>query len=364
MPMVAEVVDAVVGGDTHRDTHVVEMVTPTGVTVAATTIGNDDAGFAEAVAWIADHAPGPRVVVGLEGTRSYGIGLARALAAAGVLVVEVEQPKRTDRRRRGKSDPIDAHLAALQVLRLDVDRLPIPRLDGDREALRILLGARREMTVAKTRATNRLRALLLSGDEGDRDLARGRLTRARLTTIARRRRSSRSSSRSRPHESHHESREQAVRRSEAARLAHQITSLGRDLATNTHDLTTIVTQVCPELLDLRGVGPVSAAQALVSWSHPGRCRNEAAFAALAGASPIPASSGRTVRHRLNRGGDRALNRALHNIVLTRWRSCPTTKAYITRRRAEGRTNPEIRRSLKRYTARQLYRTLTTHTPAA
>ncbi len=359
MPMVADVADVVVGGDTHRDTHVLEMVAPTGVTIATTTIANSDAGFAHAVAWITDHAPdhtpgpadGPRVVVGLEGTRSYGIGLARALAAAGLTVVEVEQPTRADRRRRGKSDPIDAHHAALQTLRMDVDRLPTPRADGDREALRILLGARREMTVAKTRATNRLRALLLSGDDTDRGLARGPLTPVRLASIARRR--ARSS----------ESTEQTVRRGEARRLAQQITALGRDLATNQRDLTTIVTAVCPPLLDLRGVGPVSAAQALVSWSHPGRCRTEAAFAALAGASPIPASSGRTVRHRLNRGGDRALNRALHNIVLTRWRSCPQTKAYITRRRAEGRTNPEIRRNLKRYTARQLYRTLNT-TPTA
>jgi transposase len=95
----------------------------------------------------------------------------------------------------------------------------------------------------------------------------------------------------------------------------------------------------------------------VSWSHPGRCRNDAAFAALAGVCPIPASSGRTVRHRLNRGGDRALNRALHDITLTRCRSCPRTQAYLTRRRAEGKTDREIRRTLKRYIARELFRAL-------
>ena len=103
----------------------------------------------------------------------------------------------------------------------------------------------------------------------------------------------------------------------------------------------------------------------MSFSHPGRCRNDAAFAALAGASPLPASSGRTVRHRLNRGGDRALNRALHTIAATRMRSCPTHPAYVARRTAEGKTPREIRRCLKRYIARQLYRTLTTAmTPAA
>ena len=107
------------------------------------------------------------------------------------------------------------------------------------------------------------------------------------------------------------------------------------------------------------MGPVSAAQAILSWSHPGRCRNDAAYAALAGASPIPASSGRIVRHRLNRGGDRHLNRTLHDILLTRWRTCPRTQAYIARRRAEGKTDPEIRRCLKRYIARELYRSLNT-----
>jgi transposase len=108
-----------------------------------------------------------------------------------------------------------------------------------------------------------------------------------------------------------------------------------------------------------GIGPISAAQVIVSFSHPGRCRNDAAFAALGGISPLEASSGRTVRHRLNRGGDRALNRALHTIALTRMASCPRTRAYVARRTAEGKTPREIRRCLKRYIARELYRTLTT-----
>ena len=139
MPMVADVVDAVIGGDTHKDTHTLEMATPSGVPMASIVVGNDAAGGAAALAWITDHALGPRIVVGLEGTRSYGIGLARALGAAGLTVVEVERPKRETRRGRGKSDPIDAHLAVLAVLRMHTDRLPTPRADGDREALRILL---------------------------------------------------------------------------------------------------------------------------------------------------------------------------------------------------------------------------------
>jgi transposase len=130
-----------------------------------------------------------------------------------------------------------------------------------------------------------------------------------------------------------------------------------ELATNKTQLAEIVNDLAPGLLAKRGVGPVSAARAIASWSHYGRCRNEAAFAALAGASPLEASSGRTIRHRLNRGGDRALNCALHSIVLTRWRCCPRTRAYIARRRAEGRSDRDIRRMLKRYIARELYRAL-------
>ena len=133
MPMLAEVVDAVVGGDTHRDTHALELTAPSGATIATLMIGNDERGYAEAIAWVAEHAPGPRVVVGLEGTRSYGIGLARVLQAAGLTVVEIERPRRGER-RRGKSDPIDAHLAALHALRLDTDRLPAraPTVTGRR----------------------------------------------------------------------------------------------------------------------------------------------------------------------------------------------------------------------------------------
>jgi transposase len=148
--MLAEFIDAVVGVDTHRDTHEVEIAYPSGTLIATITISNDSAGFAELLAWIFAHAPGPRVAVSIEGTRSYGAGLARAVAAAGLLVIECEQPHRTQRRGKGKSDPIDAHLAVLTALRLDADRLPTPRADGDREALRILLSARDELTTTST----------------------------------------------------------------------------------------------------------------------------------------------------------------------------------------------------------------------
>jgi transposase len=346
MTMLAEAVDAVIGIDTHRDSHEVEIADPAGKPIATLRIGNDSAGFGQLLEAITAVAPGPRVAVLLEGSRSYGIGLARALTAAGLLVIECEQPRRKQRRGRGKSDSIDAHLAVLAALRMDANRLPVPRADGDREALRILLVARQEITMTHTAQTNRLRALLLAGDDTDRQAARKALASTALAALAGRELPA------------HAGREHAVRQAEIRRLAVALGQAREQLKDNRAQLLAIVEDIAPGLTSRYGVGPVSAAQAIVSFSHPGRCRNEAAFAALGGTSPIPASSGRTVRHRLNRGGDRALNRAIHAIALTRIRSCPRTRAYVTRRTAEGKTAREIRRCLKRYIARELYRQLT------
>jgi transposase len=340
------VLDAVVGGDTHRDTHHLELCDPQGIVLARLEVPNTAEGNVQALAWIADRAPGRRVLIGLEGTRSYGIGLSRALQAAGLPVVEVERPSRTDRRGRGKSDPIDAHHAALAVLRMDPAKLPTPRLDGDREGLRILLAARRDLTLTSTRQANALHALLLTGDDHDRQLSRGKFTVATLTTLRRRRGRA------------DDSREQTIRRLEATRLATALLQARDQLKTNLRQLTDLVEHLADGLTDRPGIGPVSAAQAVVSFSHPGRLTNEAAFASLAGVSPLPASSGRTHRHRLNRGGDRALNRALHDIAKTRMRCDPRTQTYVQRRRSQGLSDREIRRCLKRYIARELYRALT------
>jgi len=333
VPRVAEVIDAVVGIDTHRDVHVAELADRGGSPLATVQIPNTDAGFAELLGWITRHRPGPRVAVSIEGTRSFGIGVARALSTAGLPVIECEQPARKARRGRGKSDPIDAHLAVLSALQLDADRLPTPRADGIRadgirEALRILLGAREELTTTATAQTNRLRALLLSGSDGDRNLSRARLTEATLAALARRRLPTDATL------------EQAVRHEEIRRLALALRQAAQTLKANRRQLQELVDNIAPGLTDRRGLGPVSAAQVIVSYSHPGRVRSEAAFAALAGTSPLPASSGRTVRHRLNRGGDRALNRAIHTIALTRQRSCPRTRSYVARRTAEGKTPRE------------------------
>ena len=337
--------DAVVGGDTHRDSHHLELIDTRGMVLSQLEVPATAEGSARAVAWIAEHAPGPQVLVGLEGTRSYGIGLTRALMAVGLPVVEVERPSRTDRRGRGKSDPIDAHHAALAVLRMDPSRLPTPRADGDREALRILLGARRDLTGTRTRQNNQLHALLLTGDDQDRQLGRGTFTLAALNTLSRRRPRAR------------DTREQTVRRAEAARLATALRRAHHELRDNLSELAALVDELAAGLTDRVGVGPVSAAQTLVSFSHAGRLAGEASFAALAGVSPLQASSGRTTRHRLNRGGDRSLNRALHDIAKTRMRCDPRTIAYLQRRRAEGKSDREIRRCLKRYIARELYRAL-------
>jgi transposase len=347
--MLADVVDAVIGIDTHTDTHAVAVCTAAGVVLAEITVTADPGGHAEVLAVAAEHAPGPRLAFAVEGTRSHGIGLARVLQAAGMLVIEVERPSRSSRRGKGKSDPIDARLAARTALGYDAARLPTPRTDGTREALRIALTARRDMSDERTAKVNALRALLRSGDPSEATLAAGPLPTKQLQTITARRG---------PRDHTRDTPEAAARRAEARRLTQRIMALDADLAANKTYLSTTIEDLAPGLLTRPGIGPVSAAQAIVSWSHPGRVRNDAAFAALAGASPLPASSGRTTRHRLNRGGDRQLNRALHTIATTRMRDCPRTRTYLTRRRAEGRTDREIRRCLKRYIARELHRTLT------
>jgi transposase len=343
MTMLADVVDAVVGVDTHRDTHTAVLLDTAGRSLGTRTVANSTAGFTELIDWVRATAPG-QVLMAVEGTRSYGLALTRHLTASGITVAEVEQPARKGR-RAGKSDAIDAERAVRTVLAMPVELLAQPRADGDREALRILLASRDELTTAKTRQANCLHALLLAGDDTDRSLSRGAFNKARLERIARRR------------PTKNADRAEAIRRQECRRLAKAITDLDRQLNENKAQLAEIVDDLAPGLTARRGIGPVSAAIAIVAFSHPGRLRSEAAFAALAGTCPIPASSGQTIRHRLNRGGDRTLNKAIHTIAQNRLINDPQTRAYAQRRRAEGKTNREIIRCLKRYITRQLYRQL-------
>ena len=349
MPTVADVVDVVIGVDTHTDTHTLVCCAPSGAVRADLVVDNTTTGFAEVAEWATALATGPRVIFAVEGTRSHGQALAQFLSRAGLQVVEIERPARAVSARRGKSDPIDAKAAAHAALRMDADKLPCPRADGDREALRILLLARRGWVDEQKKAGARLRALLLTGDDTDRALLASRLSTATLRALAARRTRGR------------DERAEQIRRREIARLARQVLDLEEVLRANKKELADLADQLVPGLTAQIGVGPVSAAQLIISFSHPGRVRDEAAFAALAGVSPVPASSGRRIRHRLNRGGDRQLNRALHDIARTRMRDCPTTRAYVQRRTSTDPnfTERDARRCLKRYIARQLYRQLNT-----
>ncbi|MCD2136356.1 MULTISPECIES: transposase, partial [Rhodococcus erythropolis group] len=251
------------------------------------------------------------------------------------------------RRGVGKTDDLDAARIARSVLSVDIDRLRRPRADGSRVAMRVLVVAREQMTCERTRTINALTALVRTVELGVD--ARKSLTYSQLKEIATWRARS-------------EDATTATCRAEAVRLAKRIRALDAELVDNRKSLDALVKTNAPELTAAVGVGAVVAATVLIAWSHAGRVRSEAAFASLAGTCPVPASSGNTVRYRLNRGGDRRLNRALTTVVIVRMRVDPQTRTYVERRRGEGRTTKEIMRSLKRYVTRQLYRTLATAHP--
>lgn len=342
MTIVAEQYSSVIGVDTHARTHTLVVLDPLGAQRASGTFPTSPAGLARAAAWIIRTAPAPRLVA-MEGTGSYGAPFADLLARAGLVVAET-RPPRKNTRRAGKSDPIDALLAARHALALPVERLGRPRAhDGDQAALRVLLTVRNAKRKEKTAAGNALTALLRSFDLGID--ARAPLSRARIETIA--------AWRARPADGP----ALATIRGEAISAAGQILAKEAELAANEAGLLRHVTRLAPWLLDQPGVGPFAAAQLLVSWSAPERVRSEAAFARLAGAAPVPASSGNTVRHRLDRSGDRQLNRALWVIASSRMLTHQPTRDYVAKRTLEGQSRREILRSLKRYIARSLFRQL-------
>ncbi|WP_116503088.1 IS110 family transposase [Micromonospora sp. B006] len=348
---VADRYDVVVGVDTHTDTHTAAVVDRLGAVLAQVTVSTDPDGLARLLDFAVAHTPPRgRRLWAVEGTRAHGQGLCRVLDAAGEDVSEAPKPAAASRRRGGKSDQLDAVAAAHAVLALPLQRVAAPRSDGPREALRLLLVCRRHHSDARTATINLVKALILTADDTLRHTLRGLST---TTQIARLAALDLPETTDLPCEEH-------TRRRELTTLARQIQTLDAALADNHRRLRALVTHLCPPLLDQPGIGPVTAAIALTAWSHPGRVRSEAAYATLAGTAPIPVASGRTNRHRLNRGGDRTLNSALHTIALTRRRIHPETRDYITRRRTEGRTTKEITRCLKRYIARQIYRTITNH----
>jgi transposase len=346
--MVTDSLDVVIGVDTHRDSHALALVRcRDGVLIAAQELPANRAGYRAALRL--GKRSGARRLWALEGTGSYGAGLARFLAERGERVCEVERPAREGSRRRLKSDSLDALRAARAALAGHA--LASPRAAGRRAALRVLLQAREGAVAIRRSGLNQLRALVVSAPEELRERLRGQSREALVGTC----------SRLRPHP-----RQQAEQYATALALrsiARRVEQATREAAGLRAELQRLVSELAPQLLSLEGVGPISAAQVLVSWSHRGRFRSEAAFARLAGAPPIPASSGKTVRHRLDRGGDRRLNRTLHTIVLTRRRGDAATIAYIARRVSEGKSERDAVRCLKRYLARQLFRLLEA-TPAA
>ena len=341
--MLAEQVDYVVGVDTHRDQHALAVVDArSGAVIAQTVTAANARGYANAVRFADRHAPGGRLWA-IEGTGHYGAGLTRYLQRKGEQVQEVDRTSRGERRLHGKDDQLDAIRAARSPLASE--QRARPRAGERQEGLRLLLLARRTAVETRKVALVQLRSVIVTSPDELREQLR-RLPLGELLNRCSRFR--RSSSRTPV-----ELATILVLRT----LARRIQAATAEAETLEREILSHVRALVPELLDEPGVGPIVAAQLIVTWSHRDRINSEAAFARLAGVAPVPASSGRTTRHRLSRGGDRQLNRALHTIVLHRRQHDPATRDYIARRISEGKTTRDATRSLKRYLARHLYRVM-------
>jgi transposase len=331
---------AITGGvDTHADVHVAAALDPVGGLLGVAEFPAAQAGYARLLAWLGGF--GTVCLVGIEGTGSYGAGLARYVSAAGVRVVEVDRSDRQDRRRQGKSDPLDAVSAARAAQSGRAAGAPRGR-DGQVEAIRALMVAKRSAAGERTQTINQARALVLTGPD---DL-RARFTRHAPAALV----AGLASLRPRPGDVVGYATRIALRE-----LGRRAQFLDGQLERLDELIVPLVTARAPGLLALYGIGPNTAALLLIAaGDHPRRLRSEAAWAHLCGVAPIPASSGKTVRHRLNPGGDRQANHALWRIVFTRLGSHPATRAYAERRTGEGKSKPEIIRCLKRYVAREVY----------
>ena len=341
-PQPPRVTVVTVGVDTHKDLHVAAARDQLGRRLATTQVQATSAGYATLLGWA--RSLGQVQAWGVEGTGSYGAGLARFLASHGQRVLEVNRPDRATRRRRGKSDPVDADAAARAVQAGEASGIPKAQ-DGIVEMLRALRVARQTAVKARTQAINAIKALLVTAPAELREqlgtpptsrlihkaatLQPGTLATPTAATML------------------------ALRG-----LGQRYQHLDAEITLLTGKLDTLTAKAVPKLRDLLGVGPDSAAALLIcAGDNPSRLRCEAAFAALCGSSPVQASSGKTQRHRLNRGGDRQANAALHRIVIVRLRWHQPTRDYLARRTAEGKTSKEITRCLKRYVAREIFAAL-------
>jgi transposase len=343
MPIV-EAPRPVTGGiDTHLDAHVAAVVDVNGGVLAVESFPTTTAGFAELHDWLVGFGEMERV--GVEGTGAYGAGLARHLRGCGLEVIEVDRPNRQARRRAGKSDPADAIEAARAVLAGRASGIAKTG-DGPIEAMRSLLIAKRSGREARITCLNQLRHLGFCGPDDLREALRGVPRKALAARTAGLR-----------------PRAGSDDVTYATKLA--MRTLGRRVlaieADNTELdtlLADLVETTAAGLLAVQGAGVDTAAILLVAGGdNPERIRSEAAWAHLCGVAPLPASSGKLTRHRLNRGGNRQANHALWRIVFTRLASDPRTRVYVERRLNEGRSKPEIIRVLKRYVAREVYRHL-------
>jgi transposase len=323
---------AITGGvDTHADVHVAAALDPIGGLLGVQEFPVSLAGYARLLGWLGGF--GTVCLAGIEGTGSYGAGLARHITAAGIRVAGVDRSDRQDRRRQGKPDPLDAVSAA---------RAAPKGRDGSAGAARALMAARRSAAAERTQTINQARALIVTGPDDLRARFTGHTVAGLVAGLA--------SLRPRPGSTVGYATRIALRE-----LGRRAEFFDAQLGRLDELIVPLVTAHAPGLLALYGIGPQTAALLLIAaGDHPGRLRSEAAWAHMCGAAPIPASSGKTVRHRLNPGGNRQANHALWRIVFTRLGSHPATRAYVERRTEEGKSKPEIVRCLKRYVAREVY----------
>lgn len=332
----------VVGGvDTHKDLHVAAVVDERDLVLGTRCFATTRQGYRQMLDWMRSFGELRRV--GIESTGSYGAGLLRFVQKAGIEVLEVTTPDNQDRRRRGKNDDLDAQNAAHAAFAGKRTVTPRSR-DGMVESLRILSACRKTAVAARRVALQMIHNTIVCAPDGLRDTLRA-MTRMQLIRIL---------AAWRPDLSGYRDVEGAYRISLKS-LARRYLELHDEIADLDAMIGAIVDELAPDLIARNSIGHTGAAQLLLTaGDNPERLRSEASFAALCGVSPIPASSGKTVRHRLNRGGDRHANSALHIIAIGRLRTDPKTKAYVAKRVAEGRSKLDAIRALKRYIAREVF----------
>lgn len=334
----------ILGIDTHAEVHVAAALDGRGQLLATLQFRPDTSGFMHLVEWANEFGTIDRV--GIEGTGSYGAPLTRWLRHEGFAVVEVNRPDRSTRRHRGKSDPIDAESAARAVLAGTATAVPKSG-DGNVECIRVLRVVRDSAVKARTQAANQLHALVVTAPESLREELHALTLRRLVATVSRFRLRAQPAT---PRDAYKQAMHVLGRRWH--QLTNEITACDRELER-------LVAIAAPNLVAIHGVGTHTAATLLITaGDNPERLRNEGAFAQLCGVAPLPASSGKTVRHRLNRGGDRAANNALWIITIGRMARDAKTRDYVNRRTTEGKTKKEIIRCLKRYIAREIFPVLT------